>query len=81
MSWAELTRMPSWLTAEAPERGERARLLERVMAQGCVDDYTGVRVSRTGRRFLIEQATVWNLIGPDGSRVGQAASFSRWRPL
>jgi len=81
ITWAELTRMPSWLTAEAPEREERARLLERVMAQGYIDDYTGVRVSRTGRRFLIERATVWNLIALDGGLVGQAATFSRWRSL
>lgn len=81
LSWAELTRLPSWLTAESPERGERARLLERVMTQGYIDDYAGVRVSRTGRRFLIEGATVWNLIETDGRLVGQAATFSRWRPV
>jgi hypothetical protein len=81
LSWAELTRMRSWLTAESPEREERTRLLERVMAQGYIDDYAGVRVSRTGRRFLIEGATVWNLIETDGRLVGQAATFSRWRPV
>jgi hypothetical protein len=51
------------------------------MAQGYIDDYAGVRVSRTGRRFLIEGATVWNLIETDGRLVGQAATFSRWRPV
>jgi len=81
LSWAELTRMPSRLTAEAPDRDERARLLTRVAAQGWIDDYSGVRISRTGRRFRIEQATVWNLADADGCRRGQAATFASWRDL
>lgn len=81
LSWLELTRLPSRLTAEAPDRVERARLLARVRGQGYIDDYAGVRVSRGGRRFRIEAATVWNLIEPDGLVVGQAATFAAWRPL
>jgi hypothetical protein len=81
LSWAELTRMPSRLTAEAPDRDERTRLLARVAAQGWIDDYSGVRVSRTGRRFRIERATVWNLVDADGRRCGQAATFAEWRRL
>lgn len=78
MSWDDLTRTPSRLTAEAPERGERARLLAAVTTHGFIDDYSGVRISRTGRRFRIAQATVWNLVTPDGTPCGQAATFSRW---
>ena len=81
LSWAELTRMPSRLTAEVPDRDERARLLTRVAAQGWIDDYSGVRVSRTGRRFRIECATVWNLVDADGRPCGQAATFADWRRL
>lgn len=81
LSWPELIRLPSRLTAEAPDREERARLLSRVSQQGYIDDYAGVRISRGGRRFRIEAATVWNLIEPDGLVVGQAATFSTWRPL
>ncbi|MGE5154286.1 MAG: MEKHLA domain-containing protein [Bdellovibrio bacteriovorus] len=81
LSWAELIRLPSRLTAEAPERAERARLLALVGAHGFIDDYTGVRVSRSGRRFRIEGAQVWNLIDPDGRLCGQAATFSRWTYL
>jgi hypothetical protein len=81
LSWQELTRLPSRLTAEAPDREERARLLSRVSEQGYIDDYTGVRIARGGRRFRIEAATVWNLIEPDGLVVGQAATFATWRPL
>jgi hypothetical protein len=81
MSWAELTRTPSRLTAEAPNREERARLLAAVTAKGFIDDYSGVRVSKTGRRFRIEQATVWNLIDERGAYAGQAAMFSHWEFL
>ena len=34
MSWEELTRTPSRLTAEAPNREERAKLLEAVTQRG-----------------------------------------------
>lgn len=81
MSWEELTRTPSRFTAEAPVREERARLLERVRKEGYIDDYSGVRVSKSGRRFQIDRATVWNLVYESGSLVGQAATFSEWEPL
>ncbi len=81
LTWDQLLRMPSRLTAEAPDREERARLLGRVTARGYIDDYAGVRVSRTGRRFRIEAATVWNLRDGAGRHRGQAATFARWRPL
>jgi len=81
MSWEELTRTPSRLTAETLERDERARLLAAVAAQGFIDDYAGVRISKTGRRFLIHRATVWNLITEEGESCGQAATFSVWEFL
>ncbi len=78
MSWAELTSTPSRLTAEAPNREERARLLAEVTQHGFIDDYSGIRISKNGRRFRIAQATVWNLISPAGQPCGQAALFARW---
>ena len=81
MSWDEFTRTPSRLTAEAPNREERARLLNAVTTLGFIDDYSGIRISKTGRRFRIEQATVWNLLDERENYVGQAAMFSRWEFL
>ena len=81
LTWDQLVGTPSRLTAEAADREERARLLGRVKVRGYIDDYAGVRVSRTGRRFRIEAATVWNLRDGAGRRRGQAATFARWRPL
>jgi len=78
MSWEELTRTPSRLTAEAPNREERARLLAAVTQRGFIDDYSGVRNSKTGRRFRIARATVWNLLTETGQPRGQAAMFDRW---
>ena len=81
MSWEELTRTPSRLTAEEPGRDERARLLETVARRGFIDDYSGVRISKTGRRFRISRATVWNLLTDAGKSCGQAAMFDRWEYL
>jgi hypothetical protein len=78
LSWAELTALPSRLSAEPLHRDERARLLAEVARRGFIDDYRGVRVSRTGRRFRIERAVVWNLMDGQGTPCGQAATFDRW---
>ena len=78
MTWEELTRTPSRFTAEAPNREERARLLALVTARGFIDDYSGVRISKTGRRFRIHRATVWNLVTEAGQPCGQAAMFDQW---
>lgn len=81
MSWDELTRTPSRLTAEAPNREERARLLDAVTRQGFSDNYSGIRISKNGRRFQISRAIVWNLISETGEPCGQAATFSEWKFL
>jgi len=81
LSWQELISTPSRLTAEPVHRDERARLLDAVSRNGFIDDYRGVRVSKTGRRFLIEKAIVWNLIDENGAPYGQAATFSAWKYL
>lgn len=78
MTWEELVVTPSRYTAEAVEREERAHLLERVASNGFIDDYAGVRISKKGRRFRIENATVWNLKDDNGKRRGQAVVFETW---
>lgn len=81
MSWDAFTAMPSRLTAEPDERETRAELLASIGANGFIDTYTGVRISQTGRRFLIEGAIIWNLIRADGTPAGQAATFDRFTYL
>ncbi len=81
VSWEELVTLPSRKTAEPSEQPQRESLLATVTRQGYIDDYRGVRITKSGRRFLIEQATVWNLLDQRGNPYGQAATFGHWRFL
>ena len=78
MDWQTFTRLPSRKSAEPVNRAERERLLARVTREGFIDNYQGVRISATGRRFRIEDATVWNLVDEKGVYRGQAAVVYRW---
>jgi hypothetical protein len=77
--WDEFITLPSRLSAEAPDRAERQRLLDAVTRDGFIGDYRGLRIAKSGRRFWIERATVWQLIDEAGVLRGQAATFSDWR--
>jgi hypothetical protein len=77
-SWDEFITLPSRLSAEAPDRAERERLLNAVAAKGFIADYRGLRIAKSGRRFYIEKAIVWDLIDRNGCRLGQAATFVSW---
>ena len=81
MNFYDFTQMPSRVTAEAMLREERERLLEIAARKGFIDDYAGVRISFTGRRFMIENAIIWNVMDEQGAWVGQAATFERWSDL
>lgn len=78
---ATFTAMPSRLSAEASLRAERDALMDRVRANGFIDDYSGIRISASAKRFRIEQATVWNLNDETGAVHGQAAAFDQWSPI
>lgn len=80
-TWDQLVGLPSSQSAEPAHRDERRRLLDEVGKRGFIRDYSGVRVSRTGRRFRILEATVFNLLDGGGTYVGQAATFTGWEPL
>jgi hypothetical protein len=77
--WEEMTALESCLSAEAPNREERQQLLEAVQRNGYADGYRGLRIAKSGRRFWIENVTVWNLVDRDGVRHGQAATYRQWR--
>jgi len=74
----QLIAMPSRKSAEPMHRNERARFMAQVSEQGRVDNYAGVRVTSTGRRFRMERARVWNLTDEAGQYHGQAATFDQW---
>jgi hypothetical protein len=77
MSEDEFTRLPSRLSAEPLAQEARVKLLEKVTQQGYIDGYSGMRIAKSGRRFMIMDATVWNLLDEAGVHHGQAAVFVR----
>jgi hypothetical protein len=78
LPWDQFIKTPSRLTAEPDDRAERERMLTLARTKGYFDGYRGVRISSTGKRFLVEQVLIWNVIDPAESPIGQAATFSRW---
>lgn len=81
MDWPTLTALPSRYSAEAMHREERARLLDEVRTQGYSNNYRGIRISATGKRFHIESSKIWMLLDADKKPYGQAAYFSEWTPI
>ncbi|AOJ77467.1 MULTISPECIES: MEKHLA domain-containing protein [Burkholderia cepacia complex] len=79
--WDELTALPSRFSAEPMERSERQRFLEQVARDGFVSGYRGIRITKSGTRFWIEHATVWQLTAPDGNHCGQAAMIPEIHPI
>jgi MEKHLA domain len=78
MTWEEFTSIPSRLSAEPVHRDERARLMASVQEKGYIDNYGGIRISKHGKRFRIENAIVWNLVDSADAPAGQAAMFETW---
>ncbi len=81
MSWEEFTQLPSRLSAEPVAVAERQAMLEEAKRQGYISNYHGVRISRTGKRFTIQEALLWNIYDETGIYRGQAATFPKWEFL
>uniref|UniRef100_A0A7S3NP52 MEKHLA domain-containing protein n=1 Tax=Aureoumbra lagunensis TaxID=44058 RepID=A0A7S3NP52_9STRA len=79
MDWDEFVSTPSRQSAQEDAREERARLLDTVSRQGYIDNYSGIRISKSGRRFKISNVLVWNVDDTQGNRLGQAALFDRFQ--
>lgn len=76
--WDELIGMPSRLTAPETERAERSSALGQAQRLDAVRNYRGIRISRKGRRFMINKARIWTLWDAEKRVCGQAACFSDW---
>lgn len=75
MDFAEFTKLPSRLSADPMAQAQRVKLLQQVTQQGYIADYSGLRIAKSGRRFMITATTVWNLLDETGRHHGQAAVF------
>ena len=71
----KFTRLPSRLSAEFVAQELRSRLMEQVSRSGFVEGYSGMRIASSGRRFMIMDATIWNIQDKAGGLHGQAAVF------
>ncbi|WP_218044306.1 MEKHLA domain-containing protein [Kiloniella majae] len=87
MAWKDFTKTPSRKTAEPEFRDDRAAMLDQAKEKGYFDNYTGIRISSSGKRFLIQKAIIWTVppvVGSDdldAHKKGQAATFSSWAYL
>ena len=79
----EFLGLPSRYSAEPMLREQRAAFLAEVTTNGFVQNYSGVRIAKDGSRFLIEQATVWNVvdIAQPENVLGQAVVIKKWELL
>ncbi len=77
--WDEMTCLSSRLSAEAPNQAERQDLIEAVTHAGFATGYRGLRIAKSGRRFWIEDVTMWQLTDAADTVRGQAAAYNKWR--
>jgi hypothetical protein len=81
LDWDRFIQVPSRESVEITNRTERRKLMRQVTTNGYIGNYTGVRVSSSGVRFLIEDATIWNIIDTEDVYYGQAAMFENWEMI
>lgn len=77
-NWGEFTKLKSKLSTGSGEREERQPLLDALTRNGYMVNYRGLRVTRSGSRFWMEDGIVWQLRDRHGQYHGQAAMFSKW---
>lgn len=78
MPWDEFIAMPSKYSAESDERSKREEFLAEVKEKGYSKNYSGIRISKSGKRFEIKNVILWNVFDAEGTRIGQAAMFDEY---
>lgn len=83
MDWDSFTRLPSRLSAQDDPtiQTDRSRYLREAAERGWVSDYTGIRVSATGKRFRIAETILWTVTDATGRKHGQAALIGAVQPV
>ena len=77
MDWNSFIQTPSRNTAEKDKQGKRQEILEIVNKQGYLEAYEGIRISSTGKRFLIKEALIWTVFNKEKKKICQAAFFDK----
>ena len=81
MNWEQFTQLPSRRSAEPVAEAEREAMLAEARRKGYISNYNGVRISSTGKRFIIKKAILWNIYDESNNYYGQAATFKEWEFL
>lgn len=76
--WSEFVGMPSRLSAATDVQAERGKLIAQATESGYVTGYSGIRVSSSGSKFRILDATLWRVTDADGEVLGLACRIPRW---
>lgn len=74
-SLEEILQLPSRLSAGPSDREARQRLLDIVRRDGIATGYSGPRVDKQGKSFIIYEGEVWQSEEGDEAGWGQAALF------
>jgi len=80
-SFEQFVQLPSRESAKPDHRDEREMMFQKLKTSGYDNNYSGVRVTSSGREFKMENAEIWTLIDPIGRVHGHAAKFSDWHYL
>jgi hypothetical protein len=72
---------PSRTSAEKNDPASRAKFMQSVKEKGYAEGYSGIRVSSTGKKFQILNASIWNILDDGKAIVGQAAAFMKWENI
>jgi PAS domain-containing protein len=65
--------LPSRLSAADAQQPDRQRILAEVRTHGIAFGYAGIRITRSGQRFLVKDGIIWEVEDEHGARLGQAA--------
>ena len=78
INWDELIETPSRTNTEISLRQERQILIQETTDREYVTNRQGIRISKTGKKYQINDITIWNLYNNEDKYCGQAATFSDW---
>jgi len=81
LNWDDLIQTPSRTTTEPMGQEDRDNILTQTTTKGYAKGYSGVRISSTSKRILIQDVILWNLMDRQQQYQGQAAMFSHYHFL